>query len=164
MNEITGQIDIREHKFAIVASRFNDFIVEKLVAGTHRQLLDLGANDDNLDLFWVPGAYETPAVASRLAASDEYAAVVCLGAVIRGATPHFDYVAGEAAHGIAEAARAHGTPVIFGILTTDTVEQAMERAIDGDGNKGAEAATAAVQMLKLYSGISNRLRGARSKK
>ena len=154
MKEISAQVDLRGQRFAIVASRFNDFIVDKLVAGARSRLVELGAQDGNLDLFRVPGAFEIPAMATRLAAAGDHAAIVCLGAVIRGATPHFDYVAGEAARGIAETARTQEIPVIFGVLTTDSVEQAMERAVPGTGNKGAEAATAAVQMLELHAGIA----------
>ena len=150
MNVFEGNLEAKGQRFAIVASRFNDFIVEKLVSGARGMLGKLGVGDDAVDLYWVPGAYEIPPVAARTAQSGKYQAVICLGAVIRGATPHFDYVAGEAARGIAQVARSSAVPVIFGVLTTDTIEQAIERAGTKAGNKGAEAAAAAVEMANLY--------------
>ena len=136
-------------RFALVAARFNQFVVEHLVAGATDGLKRHGVADDAIDLIWVPGSYEVPLVARRLAASGRYAALICLGAVIRGDTDHYDYVAGEAAKGVAQAALATGVPVIFGILTCDTLEQAINRAGAKAGNKGFEAALTAIEMVNL---------------
>jgi 6,7-dimethyl-8-ribityllumazine synthase len=136
-------------RFALVAARFNSFVVEQLVAGARDGLRRHGVADDAVDLAWVPGSFEIPLVARRLAASGGYAAVICLGAVIRGDTDHYDHVAGGAVSGIAQAAAATGVPVIFGILTCDTLEQAVNRAGAKAGNKGFEAAVAAVEMVNL---------------
>ena len=132
-----------------MAARFNGAVVEGLVAGALDGLRRHGVGDDAVDLVWVPGSYEIPLVAQRLAASRRYAAVLCLGAVIRGATDHYDHVAGGAAHGIAQAALATGVPVIFGVLTCDTLEQALDRAGAKAGNKGFDAAVTAVEMVNL---------------
>ncbi len=148
-----GNLDASGKRFAIVASRFNDFVVEKLVSGARGMLSKLGVPDDSVDLYWVPGAYEIPPVARRVAASGNYHAVICLGTVIRGATSHFDYVAGTAAKGIAQVGMESEIPVIFGVLTTDTIEQAIERAGTKAGNTGREAAAAAVEMANLYGQI-----------
>jgi 6,7-dimethyl-8-ribityllumazine synthase len=145
-----GGLEARGRRFAIVAARFNQFVVEGLVSGAQETLLRLGAAGEDIALARVPGAFEIPPVARRLVKSGRFDAVICLGAVIRGATPHFDYVAGEAARGVAEVARKADIPVIFGILTTDTVEQAVDRSGAKSGNKGAEAALAAVEMVNLY--------------
>ncbi len=136
-------------RFALVAARFNHFIVEHLVAGAADGFKRHGVADDALDLVWVPGSFEIPLVARRLAASGRYAAVVCLGAVIRGETGHYDHVAAEAAKGVAQAALASGVPVLFGVLTCDTLEQAVNRAGAKAGNKGFEAALAAIEMVNL---------------
>ena len=136
-------------RFALVAARFNHFVVEHLVGGARDGLLRHGVAEDAIDLVWVPGSYEIPLVARRLAGSGKYAAVVCLGAVIRGDTDHYDYVAGGAANGIAQAALATGVPVIFGVLTCDTLEQAINRAGAKGGNKGFDAAVTAVEMVNL---------------
>ena len=136
-------------RFALVAARFNHFVVEHLVGGALDGLKRHGVADDAVDLVWVPGSYEIPLVARRLASSGRYAAVVCLGAVIRGDTGHYDHVAGEAAGGVARAALATGVPVIFGILTCDTLEQAINRAGAKAGNKGFEAALTAIEMVNL---------------
>src|SRR5215472_8287938 len=133
-------------RFALVAARFNHFVVEHLVGGATDALKRHGVADDAVDLVWVPGSFEIPLVARRLAASGRYAAVVCLGAVIRGDTDHYDYVAGGAANGVAQAALATGVPVIFGVLTCDTLEQAINRAGAKAGNKGFEAALTAIEM------------------
>jgi 6,7-dimethyl-8-ribityllumazine synthase len=132
-----------------VAARFNHFVVEHLVGGAIDGLKRHGVGDDAIDLVWVPGSYEMPLVAKRLAAGGRYAAVVCLGAVIRGDTGHYDHVAGEAAKGVSQAALATGVPVIFGILTCDTLEQAINRAGAKSGNKGFEAALTAIEMVNL---------------
>jgi 6,7-dimethyl-8-ribityllumazine synthase len=136
-------------RFALVAARFNHFIVERLVDGALDGLRRHGVADDAIDRVWVPGSFEVPLAARRLAASGRYAAVVCLGAVIRGETDHYDHVAAAAANGVAQAALATGVPVIFGILTCDTVEQAVNRAGAKSGNKGFEAALAAIEMVNL---------------
>lgn len=151
MNIIEGDFATPAGRFAIVAGRFNGFIVEPLVQGARDALVRHGVDDDAIDLVRVPGAWEIPLAAQRLAQSGEYAAVIALGAVIRGATPHFDYVAGEAAKGLAAAAAGSGVPVSFGVLTTDTIEQAIERAGTKAGNKGADAALAALEMANLYA-------------
>jgi 6,7-dimethyl-8-ribityllumazine synthase len=136
-------------RFVLVAARFNRFVVEHLVAGAIDGLKRHGVADDAVDLVWVPGSFEIPLVAQRLAASGQYAAVICLGAVIRGDTDHYDHVAGSATHGVAQAALSTGVPVIFGILTCDTVEQAVNRAGAKSGNKGFDAAVTAIEMVNL---------------
>ena len=136
-------------RFALVAARFNGAVVEQLVAGALDALKRHGVADEAVDLVRVPGSFEVPLVAQRLAAGGRYAAVVCLGAVIRGDTTHYDHVAGEAAGGVARAALATGVPVVFGILTCDTLEQALNRAGAKAGNKGFDAALAAVEMVNL---------------
>jgi 6,7-dimethyl-8-ribityllumazine synthase len=136
-------------RFALVAARFNHVIVEQLVNGALDGLKRHGLGDEAVDLVWVPGSFEIPLVAQRLAASKRYAAVLCLGAVIRGDTDHYDHVAGGAAHGVAQAALATGVPVIFGVLTCDTLEQALNRAGAKSGNKGFDAAVTAIEMVNL---------------
>ncbi len=136
-------------RYAIVAARFNQNVVEPLVEGAKEAFKSQGVTEEFLDLIWVPGAFEIPLVAKRLAASTKYAAVVCLGAVIRGDTDHYDYIAGEAARGVMEAGLAAGVPVIFGILTCATEEQALDRAGGKEGNKGYDAALAAIEMSDL---------------
>ena len=136
-------------RFALVAARFNSAIVGNLVAGALDGLKRHGVADDAIDVVRVPGSFEIPLVAQKLAGGGRYAAVICLGAVIRGDTDHYDYVAGEAASGVARAALATGVPVIFGILTCDTLEQALDRAGAKGGNKGADAALAAIEMVNL---------------
>jgi 6,7-dimethyl-8-ribityllumazine synthase len=136
-------------RFAIVASRFNSFIVEQLVSGALDGLLRHGVPADHVRVVRVPGAWEIPPICARLAKSDQVDAVIALGAVIRGATPHFDHVAGEVARGVARAGAESGKPVIFGVLTTDTIEQAVERAGTKAGNKGFDAALSALEMVSL---------------
>lgn len=148
-NRIEGKLTSEGKKFAIVVSRFNAFISERLLEGALDGLVRHGVKDDEITVVWVPGSYEIPLVVKKLAASKEFHAVIALGAVIRGSTAHFDYVAGEAAKGVAHAALETGVPVIFGILTTDTIEQAIERAGTKAGNKGFDAATAAIEMANL---------------
>lgn len=138
-------------RFAIVAARFNALVTESLLAGCKDAFVRHGVPADLLDIIWVPGSFEIPLVARKLAAGGRYTAVVCLGCVIRGETPHFDHVAGQAAAGVMQAAMATGVPVIFGILTTDSVEQALNRAGLKGGNKGADAALAAIEMVNLLS-------------
>ncbi|NNF04808.1 MAG: 6,7-dimethyl-8-ribityllumazine synthase [Rhodothermales bacterium] len=152
----SGDMNASGHRIAIVASRWNDYMVTRLVEGARETLLRHGAAGDDIDLAWVPGAFELPVTARRLAASGCYDAVVCLGAVIRGATPHFDYVAGEAAGGIGRVALETGVPVLFGVITTDTIEQAIERSGSKAGNKGVEAASAAIEMVNLFRQIDER--------
>lgn len=136
-------------RFAIVAARFNEFITSKLLGGAVDGLVRHGVSEDNVDVAWVPGSFEIPVAARKLAQSGRYDAVLCLGAVIRGATPHFDYVAAEASKGIASVALQTGVPVIFGVLTTDTIEQAIERAGTKAGNKGYDAAVTGIEMANL---------------
>lgn len=136
-------------RFGIVVSRFNEFITQRLLEGALDGLRRHGVEEDAVDVAWVPGSLEIPVVARRLAQSGQYDAVICLGAVIRGATAHFDYVAGGAATGIASAALETGVPVIFGVITTDTIEQAIERAGTKAGNKGYDAALSAIEMANL---------------
>lgn len=140
-------------RFAIVASRFNAMVTEALLAGCRDAMIRHGVSDDRLDVAWVPGSFEIPLVARRLAEGGRYAAVICLGCVIRGETSHYDHVAGQAAAGVMQAGLATGVPVIFGILTTETVEQALNRAGLKSGNKGADAALAAIEMVNLLARI-----------
>jgi 6,7-dimethyl-8-ribityllumazine synthase len=142
---IQGGFEARGRRFAVVASRFNEIVVQKLVDGAVTCLRKHGIGEDALDLVWVPGAFELPLVAKRLAETGGFDAVLCLGAVIRGETAHFDYVAGECARGIREASMRTGVPVVFGVLTTETFEQAMDRAGGKHGNKGWDAAMAAME-------------------
>ena len=144
-----GKLDAGGLHFAIVAGRFNSFIADRLVEGANDALLRHGAQAADIDLAKVPGAFEIPLVAKKLAQSGRYDAVICLGAVIRGATPHFDYVSAEVSKGIAAASLETGVPVAFGVLTTDTIEQAVERAGTKAGNKGFEAAMCAIEMANL---------------
>jgi len=151
---LEGNLIATDGKFAIVASRFNDFITKELVGGCVDTLVRHGADDKDITIVRVPGAFEIPAAAAKLAASKEsYDAVICLGAVIRGATPHFDYVAAEVSKGVAQVSMQSGTPVIFGVITSDTIEQAVERAGTKAGNKGKDAAEAAIEMANLYRKI-----------
>ncbi|SKA63198.1 6,7-dimethyl-8-ribityllumazine synthase [Desulfobaculum bizertense] len=150
---IEGQLEAKGLKFAIVASRFNDFIVDRLVGGAVDYLSRNGAEKDDLVIVKIPGAYEMPLVARKLARSGKYDGVICVGAVIRGATPHFDYVCAECAKGIAQASLDTDVPVGFGILTTDTLEQAIERAGSKGGNKGVEAASATLEMVRVMEQI-----------
>lgn len=150
---IEGQITAEGLRFAIVVSRFNDFISSRLVEGARDALLRHGGNDESIEVVKVPGAFELPAVARRLTQSERFDAVICLGAVIRGATPHFDYVAAEVSKGIAAVSLESRVPVVFGVLTTDSLEQAIERAGSKSGNKGHDAAMAAMEMAGLYSQI-----------
>ena len=139
--------------FAIVVSRFNSFITDRLLEGALDTLKRHGVDLDDVSVFRTPGSYEIPSTAKRLADTGKFNAIICLGAVIRGATPHFDYVAGESASGIAQVSYATGIPTIFGIITTDTINQAIERAGAKSGNKGSEAATAAIAVINLYKQI-----------
>jgi 6,7-dimethyl-8-ribityllumazine synthase len=142
-------------RFAVVASRFNHFVVDRLVEGALDALVRHGALPQNITVVKVPGAWELPIVAARLARSEKVDAVIALGAVIRGATPHFDYVAGEAAKGLAAAAHGSEVPIVFGVLTTESIEQAIERAGTKAGNKGADAATSAIEMVALSRALDD---------
>ena len=137
-------------RFGVVISRFNEFITAKLLDGAIDALIRHGAEDDKIEVAWVPGAFEIPAVTQRMVDSKKYDAVICLGCVIKGDTPHFDYVAAEVAKGVAQAGMKSPVPVIFGVLTTDNIEQAIERAGTKAGNKGADAALSAIEMANLY--------------
>lgn len=149
----TGQLDASGLRIGIVAARFNDAIVERLVTGALDGLQRHGADAGDLEVVWIPGAFELPVVLRHLAASGRFDALVALGCVVRGATPHFDHVAGQAAAGTAAVARETGVPVAFGVLTTDTWEQAVERAGGKLGNKGAEAALTAVETARLLQAL-----------
>ena len=148
-----GDCVVRGARFAIVASRFNSFIVEHLVSGAVDALLRHGATAQDISVTYAPGAYELPLVAQRLAASKRYDAIIAVGAVIRGSTPHFDYVAGECSKGLAHVALNYDMPVAFGVLTVDTIEQAIERAGTKAGNKGVDAALSAIEMVNLLQQI-----------
>ncbi|MDQ7838456.1 MAG: 6,7-dimethyl-8-ribityllumazine synthase [Thermodesulfobacteriota bacterium] len=148
-----GKVRAEGLKIAIIISRFNDFIGERLMGGAMDALLRHGASEKDIDIYKVPGAFEIPLVAKKAAASDKYDAVICLGAVIRGATPHFEYVSAEVSKGIAQVSLDTGVPLAFGILTTDTIEQAIERAGTKAGNKGWDAALAAIEMVNLLKAI-----------
>ncbi|TLM67864.1 MAG: 6,7-dimethyl-8-ribityllumazine synthase [Deltaproteobacteria bacterium] len=150
---VEGRLDAKGLKVGILVSRFNSFIGERLVEGALDALVRHGADSDDLTVVRVPGAFEIPPVAQKMAASGRYDALVCLGAVIRGATPHFDYVSAEVSKGIAAVSMESGIPVTFGVLTTDTLEQAIERAGSKAGNKGFDAAVAAIEMASLYKAI-----------
>src|SRR4029077_1915624 len=143
-------------RFAMVAARFNQFVVDSLVQGARDGLRRHGVAEDAIDLVWVPGSFEIPLVAQRLAASRKYAALICLGAVIKGETDHYDYVASSVTSGVAQAALASGVPVIFGVLTCDTLEQAVNRAGGKAGNKGFDAALAGVEMVNLLRQLPDR--------
>ncbi len=150
MKILEGKFLNGEWKVALVASRFNELVVSKLIEGARDVLVRHGVADDDLSLAWVPGAFEIPLVAGRLAASGNYHAVIALGAVIRGSTPHFDYVAAEVSKGVAHESLRTGVPIIFGVLTCDTLEQALERAGVKAGNKGWDAGLSALEMMDLY--------------
>ncbi len=153
MKKLEGNLIAQGKKFAIVASRFNEFIVNKLVSGAEDAFLRHGANADDLAIIWVPGAFEIPLAAQKLAQSGKYDAVVCVGAVIRGATSHYDYVCNEVSKGIANVGLNTGVPVLFGIITTENIEQAIERAGTKAGNKGFDAAVSAIEMVNLFDNI-----------
>lgn len=146
---LEGSVVSSKLKYGIVVGRFNEFISDKLLGGALDTLKRHGATDEEIEIAWVPGAFEIPLIAKKMASSGKYDAVITLGAVIRGSTPHFDYVCGESAKGVAQAANETGVPVIFGVLTTDSIEQAIERAGTKAGNKGAEAAVSAIEMANL---------------
>lgn len=149
MTNYEGNLVATDRSFAVVASRFNEFIVSSLLDGALDAIRRHGGDEQAVDVAWVPGCYEVPLAAKRLALSGRYDAVICLGVVIRGSTPHFDYVAGAASNGVSSVALETGIPAIFGVLTTETIEQAIERAGTKAGNKGFEAAASAIEMASL---------------
>ena len=149
MRTLEGKLVAEHIKVGVVAARFNDFIVSKLVGGCEDTLLRHGVRPEDIDLAWVPGAFEIPLVASKMAKSGRYDAVIALGAVIRGSTSHYDYVCSEVSKGVAAVAMNSDIPVMFGVLTTDTIEQAIERAGSKAGNKGSECAQGAIEMVNL---------------
>jgi 6,7-dimethyl-8-ribityllumazine synthase len=156
VNHIEGNLSAEGRSFGIVASRFNDFVVKALLEGAIEAIRRHGGVAEAVDVVWVPGSYEIPVVARELALSGRYDALICLGAVIRGATAHFDYVAGGAAGGISNVALETGVPVIFGVITTESIEQAIERAGTKMGNKGFEAAVSAMEMADLMAKLRAR--------
>ncbi len=149
----------KDMQIAVVAGRFNRFIVDQLVKGAQDAMSRHGISEARISMAWVPGAFELPLLASQFAASGKYDAVIALGAVIRGGTPHFDFVAGECASGLMRVSLDHGIPVTFGVLTTDTVEQALERAGTGEGNKGFDAAMTAIEMVATMREVKSHLTG-----
>jgi 6,7-dimethyl-8-ribityllumazine synthase len=149
IKKVEGVLDAKNKKYVIVVSRFNEFISNKLVDGALDCLIRHGSDEKNISIVWVPGSFEIPVTATKLAKSDKNDAIICLGAVIRGDTPHFEYVANEAAKGIAQVSISTGKPVIFGIITADSIEQAIERAGTKAGNKGWDAALSAIEMSTL---------------
>lgn len=140
-------------KIGLIGSRFNEFIVSKLIGGAEDCLVRHGVNSDDISLAWVPGAFEIPVIAKKMAESGKYDAIICLGTVIRGATSHYDYVCAEVSKGVAQVSMQTGVPVLFGILTTDTIEQAIERAGTKAGNKGYDCAMSALEMINLIKGL-----------
>lgn len=150
MKTLEGKLTAKNMKIAIVVARFNEFITSKLLSGCVDCLIRHEAADEDLTVAWVPGAFEIPVAAKKLAESGKYDAVICLGAVIRGATPHFDYVCAEASKGIAQVSMQTGVPVAFGVLTTENIQQAVERAGTKAGNKGVDCAMTAMEMVNLF--------------
>src|SRR5574344_1643747 len=151
MKTIEGALTTNNEKFCIIISRFNEFIGSKLLSGAIDELRRHGVNEDNIDIVWVPGAFEIPVIAKKVAKTDKYNAIITLGAVIKGSTGHYDYVCAEVSKGIAQVSLETGVPVIFGVLTTENIEQAIERAGTKAGNKGADAAKSAIEMSNLMS-------------
>ena len=153
MKIFEGKLVVDNEKFCIVIARFNDFIGSKLLDGALDTLKRHGVKDENVDIVKVPGAFEIPVIAQKLAKTGKYSAIIALGAVIKGSTPHFDYVSAEVSKGIAQVSLQTGVPVAFGVLTTDNIEQAIERAGTKAGNKGADAAKTAIEMANLVKGL-----------
>ncbi len=153
MNTLEGNVVAKEIKVGIVAARFNEFIVSKLISGARDALVRHGVKDEDIDLAWVPGSFEIPIIAEKMAETGKYDAILCLGAVIRGATSHYDLVCAEASKGIAQVGLNTGVPTLFGIVTTDTIEQAIERAGTKAGNKGYDVACSAIEMINLIEKI-----------
>jgi len=155
MKKLEGNLHAGNHKFGIIVGRFNEFIGSKLLDGCLDALKRHGASEENIEIAWTPGAFEIPLVAKKMAKSKKYDAIICLGAVIRGSTPHFDYVSAEVTKGIAHVMLETEMPVIFGILTTDSIEQAIERAGTKSGNKGFDVAVTAIEMVNLLKTIES---------
>jgi 6,7-dimethyl-8-ribityllumazine synthase len=155
MKTIEGKLVSKGYKFALIISRFNELISKKLLEGALDCLLRHDVKDKDISVIWVPGAFEIPLVAQKAAQTGKFDAVICLGALIRGATPHFEYISAEVTKGISQVSLQTGLPVIFGILTTDTIEQAVERAGTKSGNKGFSAATSALEMINLFKELGN---------
>ncbi len=155
-NVFFGRLNAKGKKFALVVSRFNEFISSKLVDGAQDTLLKHNADQDNIDVYWVPGSFEIPTVVEKLTNSKKYDAIICLGAIIRGETPHFDYIAGNVSREISKLSLQKDIPIAFGIITADTVEQAIDRAGTKFGNKGNQAALSAIEMLDLFNKISKK--------
>ena len=153
MKVLEGNVVAEGVKIGIVAARFNEFIVSKLIGGAQDALVRHGVSDDDIELAWVPGAFEIPMVAKKMAESGRYDAVICLGAVIKGSTSHYDYVCAEVSKGVAAVGMETGVPTLFGVLTTDNIEQAIERAGTKAGNKGYDAACSAIEMINLFKNI-----------
>ena len=158
---IEGNLQSTGFKFAIVASRFNNFVVDRLLDGALDALKRTGARDEDVTVLRTPGSFEIPALAQKAATGGAYDAVICVGAVIRGGTPHFDYIAAEVTKGIAQGAMAAPVPVVYGVITTDTIEQAIERAGTKAGNKGYDAAMTAVELVNLYRALGGKATGKR---
>ena len=154
MKVYEGKLISQDKKYGIVVGRFNEFIGGKLLAGALDALKRHGVTEDEIEVSWVPGAFEIPLIAKKMAENGKYSAVICLGAVIKGSTPHFDYVSGEVTKGVAHVSLETGIPVIFGVLTTDTIEQAIERAGTKAGNKGFDAAVTAIEMVNLIGELN----------
>ena len=153
MRKLEGKVVGSQMKMGIVAARFNEFIVSKLVSGAEDALVRHGVDTDDVDIAWVPGAFEIPLIAQKMAKSGKYDAVICLGAVIKGSTSHYDYVCAEVSKGVAQAGLNTGVPVIFGVLTTDNIEPAIERAGTKAGNKGYDVACTAIEMVNLMKNM-----------
>ena len=153
MKVLEGKVIGQKMKVGIVAARFNEFIVSKLVSGARDGLVRHGVEDDDISLAWVPGAFEIPVIAEKMAESEKYDAIICLGAVIRGATSHYDYVCNEVSKGVAQVGLKYKMPVLFGVVTTENIEQAIERAGTKAGNKGYDCALSAIEMVNLYKQI-----------
>lgn len=153
MNKLEGNVVAKNVRIGIVAARFNEFIVSRLVSGAQDGLVRHGVEDDKIDVAWVPGAFEIPLITKKMALSGKYDAIICLGAVIRGATNHYDYVCNEVSKGVATVGLETGVPCLFGILTTENIEQAIERAGTKAGNKGYDCALSAIEMINLIDNI-----------
>ena len=154
MKTLEGNVVAKNMKVGIVAARFNEFIVSKLIAGAEDALLRHGVSEDDITLAWVPGSFEIPVIAKKMAESGKYDAVLCLGAVIRGDTTHYDYVCAEVSKGIAQVELSTGVPTLFGVITTDNIEQAIQRAGTKSGNKGYDVACSAIEMVNLLQAIN----------